>query len=719
MRKRITALALAFVMVLGTVALATGTEKTIPVTPMELTVNGQTVTPKKSDGTPAEVFAYDGATYVPLRYLSELLGVQVDWSAESAGVAKLEGVSGPLAGADGYDRTVSAELVIVGAGGAGISAALSAVENGAKKVIILEKTGKTGGALNTTAGTLSGARTVIQELDGLTEDTYESYYEDLMEEGSKDGGIPTDYLLKLYSREAGNSIDWLWKNGLSEYEFQEDAEGHKAVFAPEHTLYSYPRSYKPKAMDGKTYKSAAAELLDRMLSKQSAIEILFDTEARHLICNDKGQVMAVEAVGANGESLLLESGRGILMATGGFSGNPALVAAYSPLNGSVTGNLPTTDGWGLRMMQEVGGYVNTDRMYFPFNPFGLENKSLPGTGRIMSTKTYFCGGVLINQEGKRFVDETSVPVDRQNALAKQTEGKQYEFFTDNVVENLLGCNTHNGMWKMYFATDTGKADIIKADTLEEFETLTGVPANTLRATLESYNACVTAKGTDELGRTYVPTDNIYNAVIDTIDMKGPFYAVVTKCMNNNTLGGISVNESLQVITQDGTAIPGLYAAGECVAVWGRWLSGGCGVNGAITFGRLAGRFMMEAGPMAEGYKPQNAANIFPLSLWEKKTETLGNDSLLKGLKDGTYEASVNGQEGIMRLQVEIQGGKIAAITVLEQHETPSIGAEALKVLPAKVAQGNSIEIEAVSGATLTSIRFMDAGSDCLRQAGGK
>ena len=133
MRKRITALALAFVMVLGTVALATGTEKTIPVTPMELTVNGQTVTPKKSDGTPAEVFAYDGATYVPLRYLSELLGVQVDWSAESAGVAKLEGVSGPLAGADGYDRTVSAELVIVGAGGAGISAALSAVETARKK----------------------------------------------------------------------------------------------------------------------------------------------------------------------------------------------------------------------------------------------------------------------------------------------------------------------------------------------------------------------------------------------------------------------------------------------------------------------------------------------------------------------------------------------------------------------------------------------------------
>ena len=112
----------------------------------------------------------------------------------------------------------TAELVIVGAGGAGMAAALSAVENGAQNVVILEKTDSTGGALNTTSGTMSGARTIIQELDGLTEDTYESYYEDLMEEGSKDGGVPTEYLIRLYSEEAGNTINWLWENGLSEYD---------------------------------------------------------------------------------------------------------------------------------------------------------------------------------------------------------------------------------------------------------------------------------------------------------------------------------------------------------------------------------------------------------------------------------------------------------------------------------------------------------------------
>lgn len=94
MKKRIAALSLALVMGLGTVALAAGVEKSITVTPMTLTVNGQTVTPTKSDGAAAEVFAYEGATYVPLRYLSQLLGIEVEWDGEAANTAKLVNVPG-------------------------------------------------------------------------------------------------------------------------------------------------------------------------------------------------------------------------------------------------------------------------------------------------------------------------------------------------------------------------------------------------------------------------------------------------------------------------------------------------------------------------------------------------------------------------------------------------------------------------------------------------
>ena len=104
MKKKITALAMALVMVLGVAAVAAGGDKTISVTPMNMTINGQAVTPLKSDGTPAEVFAYDGATYVPLRYLSETLGIQVEWDKDNPNTAKLANVP------DFTPPTVSATL---------------------------------------------------------------------------------------------------------------------------------------------------------------------------------------------------------------------------------------------------------------------------------------------------------------------------------------------------------------------------------------------------------------------------------------------------------------------------------------------------------------------------------------------------------------------------------------------------------------------------------
>ena len=94
MKKRITALALAIFMIMGTVAIAAGTQKNITVTPMNMTINGQEVTPTKSNGAPAEVFAYDGATYVPLRYLSELLNIEVEWDKNNPNTAVLVNVPG-------------------------------------------------------------------------------------------------------------------------------------------------------------------------------------------------------------------------------------------------------------------------------------------------------------------------------------------------------------------------------------------------------------------------------------------------------------------------------------------------------------------------------------------------------------------------------------------------------------------------------------------------
>ena len=138
-KKRAFAMFLSAAMVLGTAALAVGAEKTISVTPMTLNINGQEVVPTKSNGEAAEVFSYDGATYVPLRYLSELLGIQVEWDKTSPNTAKLVNV--PVTS----DRDMTVDFVVVGAGAGGMSAAAEAARQG-KKVILLEKLAFAGGS---------------------------------------------------------------------------------------------------------------------------------------------------------------------------------------------------------------------------------------------------------------------------------------------------------------------------------------------------------------------------------------------------------------------------------------------------------------------------------------------------------------------------------------------------------------------------------------------
>lgn len=114
-----------------------------------------------------------------------------------------------------FDDEKSADLVIVGAGAAGLSAALEAVNNGAEKVIILEATNKTGGSLNFTSGSMSAAETIIQEEDGI-EDTLESFVEDIMNTGSDFGGKPNREMIEIFVEEDKDAFQWLWDNGLSE-----------------------------------------------------------------------------------------------------------------------------------------------------------------------------------------------------------------------------------------------------------------------------------------------------------------------------------------------------------------------------------------------------------------------------------------------------------------------------------------------------------------------
>ena len=133
--------------------------------------------------------------------------------------------------ASAEDTVKNADIIIVGAGGGGLSAAIEAVNDGAQSVIVLEKTGKTGGSLNFTSGSMSGAETVIQKLDGI-EDTKESFVQDILNNGAHLGN---EAMIRAFVDEDVDAIQWLWDNGLSEYNFSSmKTTGKHTVFAPEH-----------------------------------------------------------------------------------------------------------------------------------------------------------------------------------------------------------------------------------------------------------------------------------------------------------------------------------------------------------------------------------------------------------------------------------------------------------------------------------------------------
>lgn len=613
------------------------------------------------------------------------------------------------------DSTKSADIVIVGAGAAGLSAAIEAVNNGAESVMIIEKTSTTGGSLNFTSGSMSGAETIIQEIDGI-EDTKESYVQDILKNGA---GLGDEEMIRTYVDEDVAAIQWLWDNGLSDNKFSTDRQtGTMSVFAPEHALYSQKRTYKASPDDSTKYKSAAHEILDTEVKKLSQVTIDFETTATQLVNNEKGQVLSVIATDSEGKTIRYDATRGVIMATGGYSGNLKMMGSFTENGASyLPGGSSAADGYGIYMMQNVGAYIDEEVMgYIPTFPMGLDTGN--GPGKIASTYMWKVGGICVNQEGNRFVDETEDAVEiREVALEEQTNAIQYDIFTDDIIQAAID-NGAATFWNFYYGPGKPYNNmVVTASSLEELAEKLDMPAENLAATVEKYNECVETQTTDEFGRQYTEDSlNTYNLAINKVE-GDTYYAVPLKALCVMTLGGVKTNTSGQVLDADGAVIPGLYAAGEVVGgVWGRFVSGGTGVMGPIVFGRIAARTAMTT-ELADSYKMKAPQTVITEDMFEKEeASTESRFDMSTPLKDGEYEATVDGQEGPMTVKTVITDGKIASVEVVSQNETESIASSALEKIPSAIVAGNTCDVDAVSGATLTSNRIMDAVADCLRQA---
>lgn len=612
-----------------------------------------------------------------------------------------------------YDVVEDCDVVIVGGGGTGMSAALTAVENGAESVVIIEKLPELGGFMRMKTGQFSAPDTTLQREQGLTEDTAERYEEEIKKFANLNGGHPIDYLIHSYATHAQEAWEWVYNMGVKDYPFMTDKEGNKVITNPGHMPYEYKRTYVPLAKPESKIVNPVIEVFESKILENDKIKVYTEVEGRKLIPNEKGQILGVEARGADGKTYRFNATRGVVMSTGGYAANPKLFELYSAdLHNLISAALSSDDGYGLKMMQEVGAGLTEEAMHWiETYPKGYPNPGSTTTGTNISTGTYYAGGILVNTLGERFVNECAWDDEVRNAgLKAQPDSYMFEVFTDKILEDTQG--TLRGAYDSFKEGGPHRDKLVCADSLEELAEKLEIPADTFVQTVADYNAAVESGKPDAFGREFEakPGENRVEAV-NKIEGEH-YYALKLQPIVLSSRGGITVNEFNQVIDENNNVIPGLYAGGEVVGqMWGKTIAPGVGMNGAVTWGRIIGNNIMNM-ELGEGYEVHPASVVFDEDLFVFDKEE-SNGVTFENLTDGEYKGEAEGMNGAVKVKVTVKDGKISAVEVTEHQESDGISDPAIETMPGRIVESQSTAVDAVTNATITSNAIKHAVENAL------
>ena len=440
------------------------------------------------------------------------------------------------------EQTLEADVVVIGAGGAGMTAAITAHEAG-KEVILLEKMPYAGGNTTKSTGGMNAAETSVQAELGI-EDSVQTFIDDTMTGGKNVNDLA---LVTTMAENSAEAIDWLASIGapLPEVSFSGGAT-NKRIHRPEGGAAVGPY------------------LVEKLLAKigEDEISLLYNTEATELIVED-GAVTGVKATG-DGIRYTINADA-VVLATGGFGANLEMCAAYNPdLAGFVTTNSPCATGDGIKMAEAVGA-ATVDMEQIQIHPTVYQATSLMVTESVRGG-----GAILVNASGERFVDEMETRDVVSAAEIAQEGGYAYLVFDQAQRDNLSAIDSYvsNGL-------------TVQADTIEDLATQMGVDAANLQATVEAWNQAVAEQNDEAFGRT---------TGMDVDISVAPFYAIQIAPGIHHTMGGVKIDTTASVISVDGEPIPGLFAAGEVTGgVHGANRIGGNAVADIIVFGRIAGQ----------------------------------------------------------------------------------------------------------------------------------
>ena len=487
---------------------------------------------------------------------------------------------------------LNCEIVVVGAGGAGMVAALQAVENGAESVIIVEKSWLAGGNTIRSTGGMNAAVTPNQDnyefkanagvektlntaekswadnadvmaLYTVVKAQYDAY------KANPEGYFDSVELMMLDTLIGGNGINdmelvhTLAKNSADGIAWLKDAQNADLVQVGAFGGASVNRIHKPVNAEGKTVSVGGylVPILEANCKANDKITMLFETKATEIIMAN-GAAAGVVVTDANGSYKI--NAEAVVLASGGFGANNDMVASYQPsFDGYITTNDPNITGDGIVMAQAVGAAV-VDMEQIQLHPTVYQK-----TAALITEGLRGDGAILVNKEGLRFFDEVSTRDKVSAAEFAQTDGVAYLIVDQAMVDKsaVIAGYISKGM------TTTGA-------TYEELATATGItdPA-AFAATMAKWNACVEAGKDEEFGRT---------SFANKLE-KAPFYAIEVGPGVHHTMGGLKINSNAEVLDAKGAAIAGLYAAGEITGgVHGGNRLGGNAVADIVVFGRIAG-----------------------------------------------------------------------------------------------------------------------------------
>lgn len=549
-------------------AKATGMhEMTVTVTVSDTEITDIQIDHKETDGIGTPIIEQFPKTIMEIQGLGldAVAGATLTSNAVLAGVADCLTQAGadvealkaikPAAAEKAEDVELEVDVLVIGAGGAGMAAAVTANENG-KNVLVIEKTSAMGG--NTTlAGGALNAVDDGSDIAKANNDSVDFHYQQTYEGGNK-AGKPE--LIRILVENAWDGVEWLKSMGM------EFIEGETFTV----TGGMWPRAHKPVEPVGTGFFKTYGAYVD----SHENIEVMYNTTAKEFIVED-GVVTGVIAEGETGNKVTVKAVNGVVLATGGFAGNVEMRQKYNTQWADLGPQIKTTNasgvtGDGIAMAEKVG--ANLIQMgNIQLLPLGdPETGSLSGNIEHDVERRIF-----VNKEGNRFVNEGGRRDEMTQALIAQTDSYMFIVMDSDCYPTGDEVNNFNESANDLVAQ--GRA--FKADTLEDLAAQIGVPADNLVAAVNCFNAHVADKSADEFGRT------LYSTPIDT----APYYAAPRVPTVHHTMGGVEINEKCEVLTAEGTVIPGLFAAGEVTGgIHGENRLGGNALTDTVVFGRIAG-----------------------------------------------------------------------------------------------------------------------------------